>query len=50
MHGTVSVKSALPVNSGTSAPTCVHRNERVVEAQRSAGPNSSTSRSRVASS
>ena len=50
MHGTVSVKSAEPSKRGTSAPTCVHRNERVVDAQRSGGPNSSTSRSRVASS
>ena len=47
MHGTSSEKSAAPLNAGTTVPTCAHRKLRVVAAQRSGAPNSSTSRSRV---
>ena len=50
MHGSSIVNSVEPVNDGTSDSTRAHWNECVVAPQRSGAPNSSTSRSRVASS
>ena len=49
MHGTSSANGVEPVNDGTSDSTRAHWSARVVVAQRSGGPNSSTSRARSAS-
>ena len=49
MHGTSSANGVEPVNDGTSDSTRAHWSARVVDAQRSGGPNSSTSRARSAS-
>ena len=50
MHGTSSANSVEPVNDGTSDSTRAHCSGCVVAPQRSGAPNSSTSRSRSASS
>ena len=50
LAGTASRKVVDPVNDGTSASAWCQTRLRVVVAQRSGAPNSSTSRSRVSSS
>ena len=50
MHGTSTVNAVDPLNVGTSDSIRAHWNGCVVAPQRSGGPNSSTSRARVASS
>ena len=50
MHGTSTVNAVEPVKLGTSDSMRAHWNACVVAPQRSGAPNSSTSRSRVASS
>ena len=50
MHGTSSANDVAPVKPGTSAETCAQRKTCVVDAQRSGGPKSSTSRAIVSGS
>ncbi len=50
VQGTSMANDVAPVNPGTSADTCAQRSTSVVDAQRSGGPKSSTSRSWAAAS